>query len=143
MILTKFSGKTSLCEKRHIGKQIWKRHVISKEKTLFRLACVAQKHLCLNSLREHENISGGNWGEEAPVHTVIFLRYPYYLRAWKRLLILHPSSLASNIYLLRIFILFRDDVQMENKRAEKCHIFCRLQEVSCLSFIARKAQRQK
>ena len=115
----------------------------SKEKTLFRLACVAQKHLCLNSLREHENISGGNWGEEAPVHTVIFSRYPYYLRAWKRLLILHPSSLASNIYLLRIFILFRDDVQMEKKRAEKCHIFCRLQEVSCLSFIARKAQRQK
>ena len=135
VILTKFSGKSSLCEKRHLGKQIWQRHVILKEKTLFRFACVAQKHLCLNSLRQHENISRENWGEEAPVHTLIFSRYPCYLRTWKRLLISHPSPLASNIYLLRFFILFRDEVEMEKKRAEKCHIFCRLQEVSCLSFI--------
>ena len=85
--------------------------------------CVAQKHLCLNSLREHEDISGGNWGEEAPVHTLIFSRYPFHLRAWKRLLISHPSALASNIYLLRFFILFRDDVQMEKKNELRNVIF--------------------
>ena len=54
MILTKFSGKSSLCEKRHLGKQIWQRHGILKEKTLFRLACVAQKHL---KSKEKEQVS--------------------------------------------------------------------------------------
>ena len=142
MILTKFSGKSSLCEKRHLGKQIWQRHGILKEKILFRLACVAQKHLCLNSLREHENISRGNWGEEAPEHTLIFSCYPYYLRAWKRLLISHPSSLTSNIYLLRFFTLFRDEVQMEKKELRNVIFFVGYKK-SRLSFIVRKAQRQK